>query len=639
VASERQEALRRLSRRPLVRVAVAIDWRVQPFQRRLARWGRSAQSAVTRNVVTVTGIGARPFRARRRRAVSMAVAALEPAGALRRQVSLVALDPDVVEHFAASDPRIEIVVVSNGEVATDAAPGPADVLRITGAGLSPVARLALGAGAAAGDVLCFLPSAAKPVTPDVVARLAAALHGDIAAATPTLLHPDRRGRGVTEHDLLVRCEGFDLEADPHGAPRIVARHAGAEPTVRCAPEDVAAGPLQLLTVDAAEFTAVGGLDSSDEFDVAAIDLCTRIRRRGGRVVHVPHAFAYDERAVPSRGALHSPVDASVRAWADVIDRHGPWLVRSVRPDSRPRWVITTAVPSAKIARLWGDTHLAEGLAAALRRLGQDVAVQTLDRRDSPATRSHDIHLVLRGVAPVRRTPGQRHLVWVISHPETFEIAECDEADLVLVASSRFAEHLRQRTSTPVEVLLQATDVNRFFPREPDPRYQHPVTIVAKTRTFMRDAVACAVEAGIRPAVYGSGWEDLVDPDLVVADHVDNEVLPAVYSSAGVVLNDHWRTMKAWGFVSNRIFDVLACGTPIISDDVAEIHDLFGDSVGTYRSAAELGDLVRRALADPDTARKRAMRGRDAVIAAHTFDHRARQLLDMVQQHGLTDLPA
>jgi spore maturation protein CgeB len=241
------------------------------------------------------------------------------------------------------------------------------------------------------------------------------------------------------------------------------------------------------------------------------------------------------------------------------------------------------------------------------------------------------------LAPVRRTPGQRHVLWVISHPEAVTDAECDEADLVLVASARFADALRARTATPVEVLLQATDHHRFRPVGPDPRFRHPVTVVAKTRETMRASVADALAAGLRPAIYGGGWDGLVDESLIKARHVPNEQLPAVYASAGVVLNDHWETMRAWGFVSNRVFDVLACGTPLVSDHLPELEALLGDAVPTYGTPDELRQLVAGALDEPAAARARAERGRQQVLAAHTFDHRAGQLLDLLARHGL-DVP-
>jgi spore maturation protein CgeB len=95
-------------------------------------------------------------------------------------------------------------------------------------------------------------------------------------------------------------------------------------------------------------------------------------------------------------------------------------------------------------------------------------------------------------------------------------------------------------------------------------------------------------------------------------------------------------MRAWGFVSNRLFDVLACGTPVISDHLPEIDELFGGAVATYSSPADLGNQIRAALADPATAREVATGGRAIVLAQHTFDHRAHQLLSLLERHGLAN---
>ncbi|MEQ1785422.1 MAG: glycosyltransferase, partial [Acidimicrobiales bacterium] len=399
--------------------------------------------------------------------------------------------------------------------------------------------------------------------------------------------------------------------------------------------------------DRQAYLAAGGLlpsatDDRSADDIAAVDLCTRLRRQGGRIQHVADAVVFDDRPVATRTSLRQPIDPTSPSWRALIERQGPAIVRaSALHGAAPatRWVLTTAVPSDRLAPRWGDWHLAEGLARALRRQGEDVRVQSHAHADSLAGRSCDVHLVLHGLQSVARTPGQRHILWVISHPETLDADECDAADLILVASPRFAAELRRRTTTPVEVLLQATDPDRFSPKPVAPAHAHLVTIVAKTRGVVRPVALDAIEAGLRPAIYGSGWDGLVDPALVVSDHVANEDLPAVYSSAGVVLNDHWDTMRAWGFVSNRVFDVLACGTPIISDHLDELPELFGDAVPTYRSSRELAALIARSLERPDEARARAAAGRATVLAHHTFDHRARELLALVAQHGLRDDPA
>src|SRR5262249_22255914 len=140
-----------------------------------------------------------------------------------------------------------------------------------------------------------------------------------------------------------------------------------------------------------------------------------------------------------------------------------------------------------------------------------------------------------------------------------------------------------------------------------------------------------------PAIYGSGWEAFVDPRLIRSSHVPNEDLAVVYSSIGVLLNDHWDDMRENGFVSNRLFDALACATPVISDDMPEIATLFDGAVLTYQGT-ELGTLVASVLADPSGSRARAARGRDIVLEHHTFDHRAREFLELLVRHGLHPNP-
>lgn len=632
LAAERDAALRLLAGRPLVRMAAGLDRRLAPTGRRIRFWYSRGQTSVRHGQLSSRSIGSRFLRRRRAAALDVEMARLTEPDAGPSVSVVVVEDGGDGSWRMATGLTTEVVVVGDA-ASTDGHEGD---VRVVAGGQEATAALAQGASVATGDVLCFAPGPMHAVAPGWLARLAGAIGGDVVAATPTLVHPVRRGWKATEYDQLVRSEGFDLIIAPSGVPAVLARRAGAEVDVQRPPTAVDAAPLQCLVVDRAAYLAAGGLLPTED-DAAAVDLCLRLRSLGGRIVHVPAAVVYDQRPVASLEALQCPIDPHSRGWHEVVDRHGPGLVRAARSGSNPRtlrWVITTAVPSARVAARWGDWHLAQGLAQALRRLGQDVVVQTHDQAESLATRSSDIHLVIHGLASVRRSPGQRHIVWVVSHPESFDLDACDTADLVLVASPRFAEYLRARSNTPVEVVLQATDGVRFQRRPVVPEHQHPVTVVAKTRNVRRRVVADALAAGIRPAIYGSGWQHLVDPELVVSDHVDNDLLPIVYSSAGVVLNDHWDTMRSWGFVSNRIFDVLACGVPIISDHLPEIQGLFGAAVPTYGTSADLGDLVRKALADPEAARLRAEGGRQIVLAHHTFDHRASQILAMVERHGL-----
>ena len=613
VARQRSADFAELRHRPIVRAVLALERRLVPVRRPIAAATGRLRALVERLALAITALGHRPNR--HLAELASILGRLPPPVADGRSVTLVVVgsrDLGLVPG-AQGTLSVELVVVEHSR--------------------DTVAAVRRAIDETEGDLVGVVLATTESLDGTWLARLAAVVGDDVVAATPVLVHPSRSRTHRTPHDGRVRSAGLSLDVTAEGVPVARGVGVGTEPDPARRAADVAAGSAACLLFDRAAYREAGGLPFVDDLDVSAVELCTRLRAGGGRIVVVPSAVMVDHRPARSWRDLRGPIDPASLAWRAAIDRSGPALLRSARPGDSLRFVLTVAAPSAKVAARWGDWHLAEGLAAALRRRGHEVRLQTAGRSDEPAGRVCDVHLVLRGLEPVRRTTGQRHVLWIISHPESIEDEELDAADLVLVASSRFADHLQARTTTPVEVLLQATDHHRFHPRPVDPAYQHPVTVVAKTRDVLRPVVADAISVGLRPSIYGGGWRDLVDPQLVVVDHVDNELLPIVYSSAGVVLNDHWRTMRTWGFVSNRLYDVLACGTPVISDPVPGLAELFGDAVLEYHSPAELRALVDEVLADPAAARGRAERGRLAVVACHTFDHRAEELIAALARHA------
>ena len=467
---------------------------------------------------------------------------------------------------------------------------------------------------------------------------------DAALATALIAHPLRRGLAATPFDARVRCAGLDLVIDDADRPVAVARDAGAS-VAALAPDAVSvdAAGWGCVVVERASFASLGGL-RGDDLDAAFFDLSLRANAAGMRVVVDPAVVVVDRRPVLGRAALTTPIDPEGDAWRWLVRQHGAALHRlhpagaGGAPGATLRVALTCAAPSRRAASRWGDWHLADALGRALERAGVRIHLATLDHVDDAVIRACDVHLVVRGLAPVEPSPGQRQVLWIISHPETVTDAELDRADLVLCASTPYAQVLRARTATPIEVLLQATDPSRFAPEAAGTpnRRGRDVVVVAKTRGVVRRSVLDAHAAGLRPTIYGSGWRGVVPREQIAAEHVPNADLASVYARAGVVLNDHWDSMRDHGFVSNRIFDVLACGTPVVSDPVAGLDAIFEGLVPTWESPEELGEIVRSLQADPRPALEAAGRARELVLAHHTFDHRASEILAALRTHGLID---
>jgi spore maturation protein CgeB len=191
---------------------------------------------------------------------------------------------------------------------------------------------------------------------------------------------------------------------------------------------------------------------------------------------------------------------------------------------------------------------------------------------------------------------------------------------VFVASDVFAADLAERVAPPVRSLHQATDPDRFFPERGGPG--HELLFVGNSRRVRRPILDALAGTPHDLAVYGGNWTpDLLDPRRLRGDWIPNDDLRRYYSSAGIVLSDHWPDMRDEGFISNRVYDALACGAFVLSDAVFGIGDEFDGGLATYEDPDELEGLVESYLADPDERRRRADRGRAAVLARHTFAHR------------------
>ncbi|CAN5638591.1 hypothetical protein BH10ACT11_BH10ACT11_04260 [soil metagenome] len=291
-----------------------------------------------------------------------------------------------------------------------------------------------------------------------------------------------------------------------------------------------------------------------------------------------------------------------------------------------RFGIAVGVPEGGKTENWGDYHYARALQRQLTRAGHPTRVHLLQSWERPIQAREDACVHLFGLSSARSRPGQVTVLWNISHPELITPAMLDGYDLALVASDGFAKEIAGWTKTPVEHLAQATDPDRFFP---DPGgFEHELLFVGNSRRVRREAVHQAARSGHRLTVYGADWTpDLLDPSMLAGEALANAELRHHYSGADVVLNDHWPRMRELGFLSNRLYDALACGACVVSDHVDGIEHEFDDAVATFADPSELIGLLNRLIDDPVERAERGARGRAAVTGRHTFAHRTERLLE------------
>ncbi len=284
----------------------------------------------------------------------------------------------------------------------------------------------------------------------------------------------------------------------------------------------------------------------------------------------------------------------------------------------------------KDAEHWGDLPFARDVQRQLERRGHPSVVLVFQEQADPVATRCDASIHIFGVRAPKTRLGQVNLLWVISHPDRVTSELCASYDVIFVASDVFLEHLKARTDVPLVPLHQATEPERFFPEPGGP--VHELLFVGNSRGVRRPIIDDLAGSPFDLSVYGGSWTpELIDPKHLKGEWIPNDELRRYYAGAAIVLNDHWQDMRDEGFFSNRLYDALASGAFIVSDDVPGMDREFDDGVVTYRRRDDLIVELDRYLADPEARRAVAGRGRAAVLARHTFGHRAETILDSTRR--------
>lgn len=357
------------------------------------------------------------------------------------------------------------------------------------------------------------------------------------------------------------------------------------------------------------------------------DVCWATRDGGEHlgVVAAATVLAHRTRVPLEIGDLAQGDSHWVALQACGFDEEGRPSISVAEQPPRLRWALKHCAPPGPRGWRWGDSHFADLLARQLRLLGQHVVIDARPAFERESTSYDDVNLVLRGEKPFQPVVGKVNLAWVMYDADTVTAAELADFDRVYVASEPGAAKWRQEWGLDVIPLLQATEPERFHPDLAAPDTGAELLFVGNSRQTRRPLVLAAAEAGLPLTVYGQDWEPYLPESMIAGQFLPNDRVGAAYRAAGVVLCDHRDDMRQEGFLANRLFDAVAAGARVISDDVPGLRAVFGDSVQVAHGAADLIRLTADLSVFGDDAQRRREAAR--IAGEHSFAARARTLLD------------
>jgi len=140
-------------------------------------------------------------------------------------------------------------------------------------------------------------------------------------------------------------------------------------------------------------------------------------------------------------------------------------------------------------------------------------------------------------------------------------------------------------------------------------------------------------AGYNLSLWGRGWSKVSDKRLLQAvrgGDIRGSKKARVFSGSAISLNPHHPLNDIRG-TNSRTFDIAACRGFQLSDDKEDLRDLLkvNEEIVCFKTVDELKKLIDYYLSHPDERLQLAEAGHRRVLRDHTYDNRAREILDII----------
>ena len=280
--------------------------------------------------------------------------------------------------------------------------------------------------------------------------------------------------------------------------------------------------------------------------------------------------------------------------------------------------LAAAVAGADVVMVheWNEPHVANSIARIAKEAGALVLF-------------HDTH----------------HRPW--SQPEAIARFSLDAFDGVLAFGDVLRDVYRERFGVErAYTFHEAADHVRFRPLDRE-KTQDVVWIgnwgdeerTNELRAFWLDAARTLPELkfaahGVRYPEYALA--ELKDAGIEFRGWAQSVHVPEIFARSRATLHVPRRAYveALAGIPTIRVFEALACGIPLVCAPWKDAEGLF--RAGDYavaESPAEMREALRKLCTDPDAVREQAARGLETVLARHTCDHRAAELLEIAAELG------
>ena len=266
--------------------------------------------------------------------------------------------------------------------------------------------------------------------------------------------------------------------------------------------------------------------------------------------------------------------------------------------------------------MWGDYSFCLSLKKALEKNKIGVLIAPYPYWYDSYYSTFKNVLVLRGRYSHKNIETQNNLMWLIYNPYDVTISEINSYQHCFIASDFHYQILKRQGLMHISTLLQCTDLNLFYPIAMI--VKNELLFVGHKRYEDRKCVEYGQKSKYPLNIYGKGWGNA---NLVPFDNLNQ-----IYSQYKIVLNDHWQDMREMGYISNKCYDIIACGSILLVDDVKNISETFGKFANIYRENTDFQNTVNKLMDSQSIPIDECLN----FVKNHTYENRVMDIIKFIK---------
>jgi spore maturation protein CgeB len=183
------------------------------------------------------------------------------------------------------------------------------------------------------------------------------------------------------------------------------------------------------------------------------------------------------------------------------------------------------------------------------------------------------------------------------------------------------------------VIPLATNVSRFQPGAPNPTFECDYAFTGNNWGHGRDLIPLLdVRPGEKFMMFGKDWDKDPRTERYWRGHLEYGLLPELYSSSKIVLDDTASPTLPYGFLNGRVFEALAAGALVITDNVEGSAEMFDGELPTYSSREDLRAQLDYYLDNEQERLGLVSKLRERVLSRHSYAARPGEFLSLARDY-------